>query len=51
MNTTRQIRSTVLGLFVGLAMILTGAAWGSAVPAADLTSETYYFAGDDSGWG
>lgn len=54
MNTTRQIRSAVLGLFVGLAMMSTATAWASAAPAGDLVPGTYVVAGDeddDSGWG
>lgn len=56
MDTTRQIRSAVLGLFAGLAMMLTATAWASAAPAGDLAPGTYVVAGDgedddDSGWG
>ena len=55
MNTTRQLRSTVLGLFVGLVMLLTAAVWGSGVPSGNPFPGTYHLAdgenNDDSGWG
>lgn len=57
MNTTRRIRSIVLGLFVGMAMMSTPTGLASAAPASSLDTSTYVAAGangeddDDSGWG